>query len=125
MFDATIDTSRKIAEKFFAEHNAKGDANEPAFDGQQVTLIPETKAAWDAFADAGFMAAHYDFESGGMQMPEVILRTAMAYFTAANVSTTAYMFLTIGAANLIEAFGSEEQKARFLPPAYRPLARQT
>lgn len=116
VFDATLDTARKIAETYFANHNTKGDANEPTFDGETVHLIPETKAAWDAFAAAGFLAAHYDFDEGGMQMPEVILRAVMAYMHAANVATTGYPFLALGAANLIHAFGSEAQKARFLPP---------
>ena len=116
IFDATLQTARTIAEKYFANHNAKGDANEPTFDGQSVHLIPETKEAWDAFSGAGFLAAGYDYDEGGLQLPEVILRTAMAYTNAANISTTGYLFLSIGAANLIHAFGSDEQKARFLPP---------
>lgn len=116
VFNATLDTAKVIAEKYFANHNAKGDANEPTFDGEKVHQIPETKEAWDAFAEAGFLAAHYDFEDDGMQMPETILRAAMAYFTAANVATTGYPFLSLGAANLIHSFASEEHKARFLPP---------
>ncbi|RLQ22390.1 acyl-CoA dehydrogenase [Seongchinamella sediminis] len=116
VFDATLATARTIAEKYFADHNSKGDANEPVFDGDKVHLIPETKAAWDAFAEAGFLAAHYDYAEGGMQLPEIVLRTAMAYFSAANISTTGYPFLSLGAANLIHSFSSEEQKARFLPP---------
>ncbi|MCL6416857.1 acyl-CoA dehydrogenase [Aestuariirhabdus sp. Z084] len=116
VFNATLDTAKTIAQKFFANHNTKGDANEPTFDGENVHLIPETKAAWDAFAEAGFLAAHYDFEEGGLQMPEIILRSAMSYITAANVASTGYPFLTIGAANLIHTFGSDEQKALYLPP---------
>ncbi|UTA47312.1 acyl-CoA dehydrogenase [Simiduia sp. 21SJ11W-1] len=115
VFDATLNTAKTVAEKYFANHNARGDAQEPQFDGKNVTLIPETKAAWDAFADAGFLAAHHSFEEGGLQMPEVILRAAMAYFTAANTATAGYGFLTIGAANLIHTFGSDAQKQRFLP----------
>lgn len=115
-FNATLDTARQIADKYFANHYAKGDSNEPTFDGQTVSIIEETKQAWDAFAEAGFLAAHYDFDNGGMQLPEVILRAAMAYFNAANVATSGYPFLTIGAANLINEFGSNEQKENYLPP---------
>jgi len=115
-FNATIQTAKVIAEKYFANHNAKGDANEPHFDGEKVHLIPETKAAWDAFADAGFLCAHDDFEEGGMQLPEIILRVAMSYINAANVASAGYCFLTIGAANLIRSFGSESQKQRYLAP---------
>lgn len=115
IFDSVLDTAAKIATRYFANHNQKGDANEPTFDGEKVNLIPETKAAWDAFAEAGFLAAHHDFEDGGMQLPEVIFRSCMAYFNAANIATTAYPFLSIGAANLISSFASEDLKNRFLP----------
>ncbi|GAB1259485.1 acyl-CoA dehydrogenase [Aurantivibrio plasticivorans] len=115
IFAATLETARTIAEKYFANHYAKGDAEEPSFDGTNVHLIPETKEAWTHFADAGFLAAHYDFDEGGMQLPEIILRCAMAYIDAANIASAAYPFLTIGSANLIHTFGSTEQKAQFLP----------
>jgi len=115
VFDATLQTARSVAAKYFANHNAKGDASEPSFDGENVHLIPETQEAWDAFAEAGFLAAHYDFDDGGMQMPEVILRSTMAIMSAANIATTGYPFLSIGAANLIQSFGSDEQRARYIP----------
>jgi alkylation response protein AidB-like acyl-CoA dehydrogenase len=79
-------------------------------------MIPETKLAWDAFSGAGFLATNYDFEDSGVQLPEVMLRNSMTYFSAANLATTAYPFLTIVAANLINTFGSIEQKNTFLPP---------
>ena len=116
IFNNTLDTAKTIAQKYFANHNTKGDENEPSFDGEKVHLIPETQAAWDAYAEAGFLGAAYDFEEGGSQMPEIILRTAMGYVTAANPSTTVYPFLTLGAANLIRSFANEEHKATYLPP---------
>ena len=111
IFNTTLDTAKTIAQKYFANHNSKGDENEPSFDGEKVHLIPETQAAWDAYAEAGFLGAAYDFEEGGSQMPEIILRAAMGYITAANPSTTVYPFLTLGAANLVRSFASEEHKA--------------
>ncbi|RJG08363.1 acyl-CoA dehydrogenase [Massilia cavernae] len=115
-FDATLETARHIAEELFAPHLAKGDANEPHFDGERVHLVPETKAAWDAFAQAGFLSAHWDEAEGGLQMPEVVLRSAITYFKSANVATSTYSFLSIGSANLLRSFGTPEQKARFLAP---------
>jgi butyryl-CoA dehydrogenase len=116
VFDATLSTARSIAANYLAPHNHKGDANEPTFDGEKVTLIPETKAAWDALAAAGFHAAHHDVEDGGLQLPEVLLRTCMAYFNAANIASAGYSFLTIGSANLVKSFASEALRQRFLPP---------
>ncbi|MDR2188963.1 MAG: acyl-CoA dehydrogenase [Azonexus sp.] len=116
VFTAVLKTARAIAEEEFAPHNAKGDATEPEYDGVNVRMIAETKTAWDAFAEAGFFSAHWDAEEGGLQFPEVALRAAMAYFNAANAATAAYPFLTIGAANLLRAFGTPEQKAIWLAP---------
>ena len=81
-----------------------------------MTLIPETKAAWDVFAASGLLSAHWDVEEGGLQLPEVVLRAALSYFKAANVATTLYPIVTMAAANLLRTFGSPKLKARFLAP---------
>jgi alkylation response protein AidB-like acyl-CoA dehydrogenase len=118
VFDATLNTARQVAAEFFAPHNHKADQHEPTFDGERVTLIPETGRAWDAFAQAGFLAAHHDFADGGLQLPEVLLRACMAYFNAANIATTGYPFLSIGAANLIKSFAAPDVQRRFLPAMF-------
>ena len=114
-FDAAIDTARKIAEDLFAPHNAKLDRHEPSFDGEKVSMIGEVKIAYQALAEAGFIAGRNDYEEGGMQLPEVIMAMCMGYFTSANASTSGYPFLTIAAANLIKSFAGDHLKAQFLP----------
>ncbi|WP_137821241.1 acyl-CoA dehydrogenase [Pseudomonas sp. D(2018)] len=115
-FDAALGTARSIAEKFFAPHNRKGDEQEPEYVNGAATLIPEVKPAVDAFLEAGFLNATRSFEQGGMQLPTLLSQACFAHFQAANVGSSAYPFLTMGAANLIESFGSDEQKQRFLQP---------
>lgn len=115
-FDAAIDTAIKIAETRYAPHNRRADENEPTFDGRHVTMLPEVAEAAAAFADAGFLAATHDADWGGMQLPVTIAQSCLAVFRAANVGSSAYSFLSSANANLIRAFGSEDQKARFLPP---------
>ncbi len=41
-FDAALDTCEKIATDLFAPHNKKNDQQEPEFDGETVTIIPES-----------------------------------------------------------------------------------
>ena len=115
-FDAAIGTARSIAEKYFAPHNRKGDENEPRYEDGKAILIPEVKPAVDAFLEAGFLNAARRFEAGGMQLPTLLSQACFAHFQAANAATTSYPFLTMGAANLIESFGTDEQKRRFLQP---------
>jgi butyryl-CoA dehydrogenase len=115
-FDAAIGTARNIAEKFFAPHNRKGDENEPRYEDGQAILIPEVKPAVDAFLEAGFLNAARSFDAGGMQLPTLLSQACFAHFQSANAASTSYPFLTMGAANLIESFGTDEQKQRFLQP---------
>ncbi|OTG79483.1 acyl-CoA dehydrogenase [Acinetobacter sp. ANC 5054] len=117
-FNSILETAEGIATDFFAPHNAKADHQEPTFDGTQVSTIPEVKTAWQQFANAGFLCAQHDYDLGGMQLPTLINMAANAYFMSANPSTVAYSFLTAAAANVIQAFGSTEQKNTFLAPMF-------
>ena len=114
-FKSILETAQGIAQDFFAPHNATADQNEPTFDGQQVKTITEVKTAWKQFADAGLLCAQHDYDAGGMQLPTLINMAANAYFMSANPSSVAYSFLTAAAANVIQAFGTTEQKDRFVP----------
>src|SRR5690606_37726141 len=117
-FDGILTTAERIADTYFAPHNSKADEHEPQFDGKTVTTIPEVKEAWKHFAKAGLLNARHAYEDGGMQLPSLIHMAANAFFMSANPSTAGYPFLTSAAANVIHAFGSDEQKATFLPPMF-------
>lgn len=113
---AMLDTAEKMAADHFLPHAAKLDANEPSFDGERVHIIPEVKQALDAYCAAGFMSAHADYEWGGMQLPHTVSMAVSAFFSAANISTVGYPFLTRAAANVIAKFGTEAQKDAYLRP---------
>jgi len=117
-FDSVITTANHIAQTYFAPHNSKADEHEPQFDGSSVSTIPEVKEAWKHYAKAGLLNARQPFEDGGMQLPTLINSACCGLFTSANPSTAGYTFLTTAAANLIRAFGNEDQKSRFLPGMY-------
>ncbi|MES3020396.1 MAG: acyl-CoA dehydrogenase [Pseudomonadota bacterium] len=117
-FDAALDTAEQIASDLFAPHNKKSDNNEPHFDGQSVTIIPEVKTALDAFSAAGLMAAGQDYELDGMQLPCLVEKAVSAYFTAANISTSSYLFLTIGNANTLLKCATERQVEQFVRPLF-------
>lgn len=115
-FDAIIDVAAQIAREKFYPHNATLDANEPQVVDGKVKLIPEVKDALVAYCEAGFLSAHHSMEMDGIQLPRMIALASQVWFSAANVSTTAYVGLTKAAANVIAAFGSKQQQAEFLPP---------
>ncbi|CAM2983432.1 butyryl-CoA dehydrogenase [Williamsia muralis] len=116
-FDSVLDLSEDIALKRFAPHNKKADQNEPTMgaDGK-VEMIDEVGAALDEFSKAGFIAAQFDEEVGGMQLPTVVTRAAMAWFQSANASTSSYPFLTMANANLLVEYGTDEQIDTWVRP---------
>jgi alkylation response protein AidB-like acyl-CoA dehydrogenase len=115
-FNAALDTAEQIATDLFAPHNKKNDSNEPHFDGDKVTIIPEVKVALDAFSAAGLMASGQDYAFDGMQLPCVVDKALSAYFTAANIATSAYIFLTVGNANTLLKCATPLQVERFVRP---------
>ena len=115
-FDAAINTARTVAEKYFLPYRLKVDTNQPTFDGEKVQMIPEIKVALDAVIDAGLAYPSADYELGGMQLPGIVASAAGAYLSAAASTTMGYISLTNANANLINAHGSPEQKAKWLEP---------
>ena len=115
-FDGVLDLCEQLATRYFAPHNKKSDANEPSFDGEKVTVIPEVKEALDAFAEADLIGMGMDQAIGGAQLPMTVAAAGFAWFSAANISTAGYLMLTIANANLLAKFGSQEQVDAFVKP---------
>jgi alkylation response protein AidB-like acyl-CoA dehydrogenase len=115
-FDAVLDLCEQLATRYFAPHNKTSDSHEPSFDGETVTVIPEVKAALDAFTEADLIGMSMDAEFGGAQLPTVVAQAAFAWVAAANVSTSGYVMLTIANANLLAKFGTPEQVDTFVKP---------
>lgn len=116
VYDAVIDTARAIAEEHYAPNRKRNDQEEPQVVDGRIVLQSDLQAAWDATAESGIIASTHDEARGGMQLPHLIASAAIAHLEAANIGSASYPMLTAGAANLIAEFGSEEQKAQWLPP---------
>jgi len=115
-FNGAMDTAQAIAEKFYIPIRQKIDANEPTFDGEKIHIIPEIKAGLDAILLAGLSSPTSEYEMGGMQLPLVAASGAFAYLSAAASTSLGYISLTHANCNLIEAYGSEEQIAKWVIP---------
>ena len=116
-FDAVLELSEEIATKHFAPHNKRSDAHEPTMrpDGT-VEMIDEVGQALKIFAAASIIGGQFDEHLGGLQLPMVVARASMAWFQAANASTSSYPFLTIANANLLAEYGTQDQIKRWVRP---------
>jgi alkylation response protein AidB-like acyl-CoA dehydrogenase len=115
-FDAALDTYAEIAHAEFAPHNKKVDREPPRLVGENVVSLPEQRAAYRAFAEAGLLAACQDESFGGMRLPYVVERAGLAFVLAACPTTAAYAFLTMANANLLLTHGTPSQVDRFVRP---------
>lgn len=116
MVQGMLDIAEAIAEEKYLSCAASLDANEPRFVDGKADVMPEVGEALAAYAEAGFFAAGFDRDLGGLQLPYVVTMAINGIFTAANLGISNYSFLTIANANLLAVFGSEEQKRLFLSP---------
>jgi butyryl-CoA dehydrogenase len=115
--NAMLDTAARIAESHFLPFFKKGDREEPYQDADGAHVIPETRAAIAAYAEAGFAAAPFPVELGGLGVPNLVHQAATAFFMGANVPMASYSMLTVGNAGLISTFGTARQIETFVTPA--------
>ncbi len=115
-YEALLELCAELATDRFAPHYRRSDTEEPTFDGEKVHLIPEIADALQAFAKADLLTLTLDEEMGGHQVPHVVAAACMAWFTAANIGTAAYSFLTMANAALLLEHGTPEQVERFAKP---------
>jgi alkylation response protein AidB-like acyl-CoA dehydrogenase len=116
-FNSVLDLAADIAVKRFAPHFKTADTKEPFVnpDGT-VTTLPEMAAALSAVGCAGLLASEFDHDIDGYQLPYVVSRAAFAWLQAANISTAAYLGLTIANAHLLAAYGNKEQVDTWVRP---------
>lgn len=115
-FESVIDVAERLAAEYFAPHNKKSDQNEPVLDGTDIVMIPDVQAALKVYAQTGLIAASMDESVGGMQLPVTISGACNAFLQAANIATAGYAFLTLANANLLLAYGTEEQITTWAKP---------
>jgi len=115
-YQGVVDLARRIAASHFAPFSAELDETEPwVVDGRAVTPAP-LKQAIRAYCDGGFIAAAFDVENGGSQLPHLIASACQMVFASVDNPAMGYAFLTAAAARLVSTFGDDAQRARYLPP---------
>jgi len=109
--NAVSDFSDKELYPYFEEM----DANPAHFEDGEVHVHPQVSRYMEKAGEMGLAAALFDYEDGGLQMPNSVV-TASAYIQeAANNHMPGYLGLTFGAAELILHFGDDHLKKTYVP----------
>lgn len=103
----------RFATEVLGPLNAVGDTvGCKVVDGRAV-LPPGFKEAWKKSFENGWKTIGVPVEHGGQGAPRSVQAVIEELHTGANVAFSAYPGLTIGAAEVILAFGTEEQKKKY------------
>lgn len=111
-----LDTADQIATDHFLPWGKLLDEREPEFVDGRAIIPDQAVIAVRAQVEAGFIGSGFAPESGGMGLPETVHQAAAFIFSASNISLAGYGLLTVGAGRLIQSFGTEDQKKRYLEP---------
>jgi len=113
---AMLDSATRMAEGAYLPCFKKADRDGPYQDDEGAHAIPELRGLIKAYAEAGFLAAAFPQEQGGLGVPFMVQTAATAIFSAANVPLLSYSTLTVGNARLIARFGTPSQREVFVTP---------
>ena len=112
--DLIVSEARNLAVKEILPTQKPGDEEGCVFDNGRVTVPPCFKRAWDLYKEGEWLAMTDDPEVGGQGMPKLVGLAANEYLIGANPSFMLYSGMTHGAATLVEAFGTDEQKRLYM-----------
>lgn len=114
MFDMALDAAQKLAEKEIAPTNADGDVTGVILEQGQVRVPESFKTPYSQFCEGGWVALAIDQDKGGQGFPTALYVATGEMFVAANQAFMMYPSLTVGAARLIERYGTEEQQETYM-----------
>ena len=117
-FDLLLKTARRLAREVLYPAFKPMDEAPPKLAQGRVTVHPSMHAIYPKLVELGLLNASRPAAAGGIDLPLTISTAALAYLMAANGSAAGFVFLTTGAAHLIEAFGDEALKATYMRPMY-------
>jgi butyryl-CoA dehydrogenase len=114
--EGMLEMTTAIGADHFAPLAKRLDEMPPHYDGGAVQMPDGVAEAVAAFLETGILAGPFGEAHGGLGIPEMVQQSIAFILAAHNVSLAGYPLLTTGAARLIESFGTDAQKERFLQP---------
>ena len=109
--NAVKDFSDKELFPFFREM----DAQAAYYKEGEIIVHPQVREYMKKGGEMGLISALFDYEIGGLQMPNIVVTAATYIQETANNQLPGYIGLTLGAAELIVHFASPALKDTYVP----------
>lgn len=117
-YSMMVDEVIRFCSEVIAPLNVDSDRIGCRLEGSEVVTPPGFKDAWRASAENGWVAPSHSPDYGGMGLPTVMGVLVQEMFLGACTSFQLNMGLCAGAGHLIEAFGTDAQKAKWIQRLY-------
>ena len=113
--DAVLQEAGRFATDVLAPLNAVGDKFGTPFKDGAITMPPGWKEAYRGWAAAGWNAVSLPAQWGGQALPHALNAACIEMWNSASMAFGIGPVLTMGAAEALANYGSEELKQRYLP----------
>ena len=113
--EAIVEEAGKFAGERLAPLNRIGDKHGTPFKDGKVTMPPGWMETYRDWAAAGWGSLVADEEHGGQGLPTLLNSACTEMWNAANMAFSLNPLLTMGAIEALNAHGSDELKATYLP----------
>jgi alkylation response protein AidB-like acyl-CoA dehydrogenase len=116
VFDMAMETAMKMGKDLFKPSFTEMDRNQPEYVDGKVKVHPAVKNIMRECGAGGWIAATFNCEQSGQQLPHTIgMLVPAAIFAAANYSGSVFHGLTCGAAGLIASYCDQKTQDTYLP----------
>lgn len=114
VFDMILESAQKFSESELWPVRSLGDEQGVRLEAGQAAAPACFHDVYRAFCEAAWPTLCVDTEAGGQGSPYSLYCGATEHFLAANLPFMSYPGLTLGAARLVQHYGTEAQKEKFL-----------
>jgi alkylation response protein AidB-like acyl-CoA dehydrogenase len=111
--DMVLSEVARFATEVSGPINTAGDRIGCKLENGQVIAPPGFKEAWKQLYEAGWKAIAAPSEHGGQDSPFTLHAVVEEMLCGSNAAFSMYPGLTYGVAEVVHAFGTKEQKARY------------
>src|SRR6187549_1448494 len=112
--DAVLEEAGRFATDVLAPLNAVGDRHGTPFKDGTVTMPPGWKEAYRSWAGAGWNAVSLPAQWGGQALPHALNAACIEMWNSASMAFGIGPVLTMGAAEALANYGSEDLKRTYL-----------
>ncbi len=113
-----LDEAYKFSCEILGPLNSVGDRVGCKLENGQVITPPGFKDAWQKLYEAGWKQVGVSTDHGGQGAPMALTVAVEEFLSGANVAFAMYPGLAHGAAEVVEQFGTDRQKALYMARMY-------